>query len=228
MATEAPLAMRRREEREARRTALLKAGIKELRAKGFDRMTLASVAHRARLSKSLIYFYFRDKEDLVVAIANTAKERLLACFREAVATEERGCEQLKAIGRAYIEFPKNHPEFWEVLAETELFDVQRDKMTPNTEAALELGAALIQEVAAPIHRGQADGSLMPTEESPEQIGILLWSYLYGFNRLVKAKGDLIEKASGIRIGEMVDSALTHCCGALMPREGDPGYRQPEG
>ena len=60
--------------------------------KGWDALTMDQVARSARLSRALVYVYFRDKDDLLFAIGERAVGLLLDRFKAAVAGTARGSQ----------------------------------------------------------------------------------------------------------------------------------------
>jgi TetR/AcrR family transcriptional regulator len=59
------------------------------------------VARSARLSRALVYVYFRDKEDLLFAIGDRAMQLLKRRFEAAAAGPGRGLQHVEAIGRVH-------------------------------------------------------------------------------------------------------------------------------
>ncbi|HWA43497.1 MAG TPA: transcriptional regulator BetI [Hypericibacter adhaerens] len=79
--------MGRAEIKEIRRTQLIEATIDMIARHGFAALTLADIAKAAHLSSGIVNFYFRSKEEL-----------LIATFRHLAAGYERSIEQ--ALARA--------------------------------------------------------------------------------------------------------------------------------
>jgi AcrR family transcriptional regulator len=69
---------RRKAEPEARRQAILGAGLAVFAADGFAAAKLDDVAAKAGVAKGTIYLYFRDKEDLLEQIVRDAAAPVLA------------------------------------------------------------------------------------------------------------------------------------------------------
>lgn len=61
-------AERRQEEKEQRRQDIIDAAEAVFARKSVEKATMADVAKEARLSRGLIYFYFKDKDALYLAI----------------------------------------------------------------------------------------------------------------------------------------------------------------
>jgi AcrR family transcriptional regulator len=91
------LAERREEEKERRRAEMVDAAEELYAEVGWDDVTMERVAKSARLSRALIYVYFRDKNDLLHAITERALELRELCRRGMNAQESTG-----AISRAML------------------------------------------------------------------------------------------------------------------------------
>src|SRR5580692_6726169 len=105
------IAIRRGEEKERRRAEILDAAEALYIKKGWDAVTVEQVARSARLSRALVYVYFRDKEDLLFAIGARAMRLLRERFAAAVAAHSSGMDQIEAIGRAYLGYASEFPHF---------------------------------------------------------------------------------------------------------------------
>ena len=66
------IAERRQEEKERRRAEILDATEAVAAEVGWDAMTMDQVARKARLSRALLYVYFKDKQDLLFGICERA------------------------------------------------------------------------------------------------------------------------------------------------------------
>src|SRR3979409_2621194 len=107
------IAARRDEERERRRGEILDAAEALYAKKGWDALTVDQVARRARLSRALVYVYFRDKEDLLFAIGERAMRLLRDRFIAATTGTTRGMDQVDAIGRAYMGYAHEFPHYFD-------------------------------------------------------------------------------------------------------------------
>lgn len=99
------------------REALIKAGLRAVAEDGPEGFSLRDVATRAGVTPPAVYRHFRDKEELLAAIAAECSERLTATVADALADapdDELG--RFRQIGIAYVQFAVAHPEHFRVLA----------------------------------------------------------------------------------------------------------------
>ncbi len=108
------IAERRQEEKERRRGEIIDAAEAVAATVGWDAMTMDQVARKARLSRALLYVYFKDKTDLLFGLCERALATLTQRFTEAASRHKRGMDQLVAVGRAYIAFSQEFPVYFEV------------------------------------------------------------------------------------------------------------------
>jgi TetR/AcrR family transcriptional regulator len=107
------IAERREDEKERRRGEILDAAEALYIDKGWEALTVDQVARSARLSRALVYVYFRDKEDLLFAIGERAMRLLRERFAAALGTRQTGMDQIEAIGRAYIGYAHEFPHYFD-------------------------------------------------------------------------------------------------------------------
>ncbi|HSW11747.1 MAG TPA: helix-turn-helix domain-containing protein, partial [Solimonas sp.] len=100
---------RRLEEKERRREEIIDAAERVIAAKGFEAAKMEEIGREARVSRALVYTYFKDKTELYFAICERALDLLRERFEAAIALEARGIDQVAAIGRAYIVFAQELP-----------------------------------------------------------------------------------------------------------------------
>jgi len=169
------LSERRSEEKELRRAQILDAAEAIANEKGWDALTIIQVARRARLSRALVYLFFKDKTHLLFAICDRALTTLMPCLAEAAARETRGIEQLDAIARAYVAFSHESPTSWRALAQCELLavdphNVGRHIMQSRHECCRDL-------VVRAVTLGITDGSIRADAEDSALVSAMLWDFV---------------------------------------------------
>jgi AcrR family transcriptional regulator len=86
------------------REALLRAAIRLIAEVGPTAFTLREVARRAGVSHNAPYRHFRDKDDLMTAVATEGYRELTEAMERAARGQNRAIDRLKYAGLAYIEF----------------------------------------------------------------------------------------------------------------------------
>jgi AcrR family transcriptional regulator len=96
--------------------ALIAAALKEIAREGPDGFSLRGVARRAGVSAPAVYRHFKDKEDLLAAVAADASQRLTAQIAEAhAAAPDHPLAKFRATGISIVRFATAHPEHFRVL-----------------------------------------------------------------------------------------------------------------
>lgn len=105
------------------RRALVDAAIRILEREGPGALSLRAVAREAGVSPAAPYHHFKDKSELLDAVAHVGWEALGVAMTEAKtrSTEEMG-SILTEIGVSYVQFSQDHPALYRVM-----YDGARDK-----------------------------------------------------------------------------------------------------
>ena len=181
------ISARREEEKERRRAEILDAAEALYAKKGWDALTVDQVARSARLSRALVYVYFRDKEDLLFAIGERAVRLLLDRFKAAAAGTARGMDQVDAIGRAYMGYAHEFPHYFDFCTRFQSHSVDADPST-NEGACQAASDQLIATVVQAIETGIRDGSIRADVGDPLLLAMTLWAFTHGIIQIAMAKG----------------------------------------
>jgi AcrR family transcriptional regulator len=199
------IAERREEEKERRRAEILDAAQALYLEKGWDALTVDQVARSARLSRALVYVYFRDKEELLFAIGERAMHLLRNRFTEAAARHSRGLDQIEAIGRAYMSYAYEFPHYFDFCSR---FQAHSVAVEPGSHegACVIAGDEVLGTVVGAITSGIRDGSIRPDVGEPTMLAVTLWAFTHGLIQVAMAKGNDLARF-GVAIPELSDYAL---------------------
>ncbi len=200
------IAERRQEERDRRRVEIVDAAEALYAELGWDAVTMDAVARKARLSRALVYVYFKDKRDLHFALVERALEELRTRFAAAAAARERGIDQCEAIGRAYLAFSRELPHYFDACARFQAHQTETGELEPNELACAQAGHRVHEVIVATLERGIADGSVRRDIGDPYVTSLALWSFTHGVILIAASKGAQIEH-EGIPVGTMIEHAL---------------------
>ncbi len=202
-------AERRQEEKERRRNEIIDAAERVFALKGVDKATMADVADDARLSRGLLYFYFKDKDDLYIAITARAFEMLHRAFVAAVEGRQTGLEKIAAIGRAYVSFYREQPQYFQAMADMEAREITMEaaSSTENVAACLHEGECILQFMASVIQEGMADGSIRIDVGDPMLTAVNLWGFTHGLIQIAAQKSEMLMQMHRIEAGPLIEQGF---------------------
>lgn len=105
------------------RRALIEETAKLASREGVESVSLRRVAAAARVSPAAPYHHFKNKSDLLAAVAEEGFKRLHAAMTRAAGAgaAEAGVEgRLRRLGRAYVRFAVRFPHFFRVMFRPEI------------------------------------------------------------------------------------------------------------
>jgi AcrR family transcriptional regulator len=178
--------------------------------KGYQATTIADIARVARVSKTVVYAHFRDKEDCLLELYSRATDRVLGTVREAqAAAHAQGLpwrDRLRAGITAYMEALAGGPAVaWAALVEVQ--GAGRTALTLRREV-IERYVDLITEVAADL------AARHPDEVRPVPRQLVL-AAVGGVNELMLAR---VERGEADRLPEDAAVAADVVIGLLERRD----------
>ena len=159
------------------RPALIEAAVELARAEGPDGVVLREVARRTGVSHNAAYRHFADREALLGEVAAVAMSRLSEAMQRGIDAvrlvdpRERAAEQLRAVGRAYVDF---------ALAERGLFEIAfagLPQPEPDGDTALDPYALLNRCLDTCVVAGVVAPELRPGAD------VVCWAAVHGFSVL---------------------------------------------
>lgn len=145
-----------------------------------DAISMRAVAERVGCTAAAIYRHFDDRTDLVFEVCRRLFTALEAFIEKAAASADDPLEDLRARGRAYIEFGLDHPEAYRILfmghasAVPEGWDV---------DELLALGG--FEGVVDSVRGCMESGHL--GEDDPFEVALVLWAGVHGITSLLISK-----------------------------------------
>ena len=172
---------------------ILKAAEYVFAHNGFQNTKMTTIAERAEISKGTVYFYFKSKENLYMAITYEALSLLNDQLYEIVHQHrnEDGIEAVVAILDGYITFSQKHPLYTTVMLDyMALIRSSKDekKVTKALKDSLffhkleSIHNLPVSLVVKEIKRGQKDKSIRHTDQ-PEKMYLTAWAMIIGFLKL---------------------------------------------
>ncbi len=133
---------------------------------------MRGVAGQVGLSAMTIYLYFDNRRDILMALIREGMSLLTTQMQKVVEDgHEDPVERIRHLGRAYLDFAADHPQYYQALFSGAIDD---EPLTEDEEGTLTGDAAVAM---APILT-----ALTELMDPPTAMGraIVLWSTLHGF------------------------------------------------
>ena len=182
---------------------ILDAAVELFTTKGFQATRMEDVAKKAGISKGLTYFYFKNKEDLFLALTKKAFDQFKDEFREIYrAKGKNGLQMIQDLVVEIHDFAKNNQVYYGAIIN--FLDVIKKYNNPIQRATINpliLESIQFQKLLEIHHepskigimmisQGIKDGSIRP-ELQPEITFYTIWSIIIGsekINGLIEFEG----------------------------------------
>ena len=199
-------AERKQREKQQRITLILDAAERVFFAEGGETATMSAVADAAELSKGLLYFYFKDKEDLYNALSQRGLHILNSLLTEAVEPNASGIDQLEAIGLAYWDFFRKHPNAFEAVAHYETYVPSANDPAAYAVASETEATRILNLITQTVRTGIADGSIRP-DLDPVQTAVIAWAQLHGVLQTAHIKRHFLKAHCHLEPEQIIRPAL---------------------
>ena len=187
---------RKAREKEELRERILDAARVILLRDGHDGLSIRKVAKAIEYSPGTIYLYYKDKDELMLALHRDAFQRKGSLFAPLLGITDYTA-RLEAMGRAYIQHAVDSPADFHLMF-VDKCPIQRlqeeGQDWRNGQTALDMLKACI--------RGGQEAGVFRSDLDPDSMSIVLWSLVHGYAML--ADSNRIEAATP---GETSDHVL---------------------
>ncbi len=193
------------------RTALIDAAITLLEAHGAAQVSMREAARIAGVSAGAPYRHFKDRDELMSAVAAAGHRRMMAHLEAATEGNDGAMARYRSHGVGVVTFAVAHPHLFRVM-NTALW--ARAAASPEMAAVAE---ALNTQTASLVAEAQQAGELTPG--SPAVVMLAAESLVYGLARLF-VDGRMAELGVESDQAEAVANAVVDLFGVgLVPRTG---------
>ncbi len=185
------------------RAALLEAALQLIDEQGLDALTLRRLARRVGVTHAAPYRHFRNKAELVAAVATQGfeqlAERLAKHQKLARATDRARPKWLAGLGAAYVSYARQHPAQFRIMFPTNTAAQHGERLSEGRELLWEQMKAAAQTVCD-------TGTVR--RDRLTKFARLLWCQIHGVamlcndSRLPPASG--VEATSATLINETIE------------------------
>lgn len=173
------LKTRREMEKLGRHEEILDAAEQVFFKKSYEQTTMDEIARAARLSRALLYVYFKDKPAIMRGIMLRAGNSLQARFEKPLQQFKTGLAQIEGIGHAYHAFSEEEPDYFDVLTSVTTFP-EPDCVDEQLLAMDSCRERINQIMVEALNNGIKDGSISAASvPNPLQTAFYLQGALHG-------------------------------------------------
>lgn len=195
-------------ERQQKEKQIIQSAVSLFSSKGYHATKMDDVAKQAKMSKGLIYFYFKNKEDLYMAVTKKAYDELRNIFKETMKPKDKkGIDLVMDLVNNFIKFTSENRMFHEAIMNfmgiMALYNDEslRSKIDPlilestNFQKLLQVHHDPAKIGIQIISLGIQDGSMRP-DLQPETTFYTVWTMMIGYERL---KGPIEYEGKDVKI-----------------------------
>ena len=197
------IAERKEREKERRRQEIIDAAERIFFSKGIQNATMDDVAQEAELSKGTLYLYFNSKIELYLAINIRGVKILDEMFLKAYESVETGLQKTYALGRSFLQFSSEYPDYYNALSYYEFYEQDLDTTSQTTQMCAKNGHAILDKVIEALRLGIEDGSVKP-DIDPVLTANVLWAQSSGMIQFAIDKRKHLEQEHGISVDDFID------------------------
>ncbi|MFH5832519.1 TetR/AcrR family transcriptional regulator [Halalkalibaculum sp. DA384] len=170
---------RKAREKERRRNTIIDAAEQVIFSKGLEQATMEEIAEKAELSKGTLYLYFKNKNDLYIAICERGSNLLNNRFSKIITSNHTGIELIRLMGESYLDFVRTYPNYFNAFMYYE--SIKDTEELENSEAAQtceENRREAMTYMVRALQIGMQDGTVNDSYD-PKELAVVLWSCTRG-------------------------------------------------
>jgi AcrR family transcriptional regulator len=194
---------RKKREKEQRRSQIVDAAEKIIFAKGLEQATMDEIAEEAELSKGTLYLYFKNKNELYLAITQRGSDILNERFAKVFASEHdrSGIELIRLIGETYLDFVRENPDYFKAFmyyeSQTDAEELSKSEFAQSCEKNR---SEALNFIIRALQIGMQDGSIDDSYD-PKELAMVIWSSTRGITTIshIKTTGHHFEMLEEMNI-----------------------------
>ena len=196
----------REQQREAKRQAVLQAAAELFNERGFHATSLDDIAARLNVSKPTLYYYVKNKDEILLQCVRQGLDMMLAGIEASRAAGGQAIDQLMTCMQVYARIVTQ--DFGMCLIR-----VGDEQLPPASRKELRrLKSAIDQEFRRLVAQGVAEGSLQPCD--PKMTAFVIAGALSWIGRWYQPGGEYTPE-------QVARQCIATLCDGVLRRPADP-------
>ena len=177
----------------ATRDSIIERAVSIVRKEGFEGLSIGTIAESVGMSKSGVFAHFGSREDLQLAVLDSAAQRFTEQVFVPAIRERRGLPRLEAIGRRWMKWLRSEQGGCPMVSAAIEYD---DRPGPIRDRVILYQTRLRKELARAIGMAVETGELQ-ADTDPEQVAF----EVFGIELAIHHDGRLFGFDEAMRHGE---------------------------
>lgn len=162
---------RKQREKEQMRRLILDAALEIFLEKGYYQTSMRNIADKIEYSAGTLYLYFKEKDEIFLALHNEAFGKLFSLFEPLFQIAEP-FERLKAMGKLYMEFAFKNKDLYDLM-----FIMSAPMNMLHDACEWKMGDRVFDTLVQTLTQCQAKGRFKGKEL--QALAFMIWSGLHG-------------------------------------------------
>ncbi len=165
---------------------------------GYEFTTIIEIAKASGYNKRSIYLYFKDKEDIFLAVVLRGLTQLHKILEKASRDQS-----IQGLGRAFFDFSLDHPDYLKLImvyeANTCVYDPASLKnAAPGSHKSLcQQETDAIADLITRLLATEIEKKRIKTSLEPAQLMLLLWGQVFGVMQIILMRQVRFQETYGI-------------------------------
>ena len=178
---------------------------------GYEHTTILQIAKAAGYNKRTIYLYFKDKEEIFLAVVLRGLSIMYDMLEQSLRSSESKIRELRALGEVFFKFSLEHPEFLKLIM---IFESNNCIYYKDLKPPLEPGKyqkacqaktdAVADLMTGALKKAIENGSIK-TKLTPVQLMLVLWGQVFGVMQIILMRQEHFKDAFGISYSDLFQS-----------------------
>ena len=186
---------------------------------GYDGATLPAIADAAGYNKRTLYLYFKDKEDLFLAVVLRGLEILRDKLKKSINGTASSSIGLREMAAAFFDFSMDHPQYLDLIMAYEgRYFVYHNRTTStdpdsHLERCQQVSDDMARMVTEAIEADMARGGVK-SDLTAHQLMLILWGQIVGVMKILRIREKNFSAAFGISRRALFDRFVDMIARAL--------------
>ncbi len=169
---------RRERDRQEMRDTILRAAIKLFAEESFEKVTMRRIAEAIDYTPGTLYWYFKDKDEIVFALHQLGFQMLFALQQPTMAIADP-VERLARLAEVYIDFALENPQYYDLM----FINSATGRCIERDEGSWKAGEAAFGVLRETVRQVIESGRMRGTSD-PDVAAYACWAAVHGIASLL--------------------------------------------